>query len=84
MANIPRYNDDEINNKGMEVDFDLRKVFNMPTIEKLIFFHVNFDKCRKEIIIYEKSIQGSSSRISICFFFLLYFLKADKGGEQLR
>ena len=37
MANIPRYNDDEINNKVMEVDFDLRKVFNMPTIEQLIY-----------------------------------------------
>ena len=78
MANIPRYNDDKINNKGMEVDFDLRKVFNMPTIEQLIFFHVNFDKCRKEIITYEKAIQDSSSRISIYFFFLCNFLKAGK------
>ena len=43
MANIPKYSDDEISNKGMEVDFDLRKVFDMPTIEQLIFFHVNFD-----------------------------------------
>ena len=78
MASIPRYNDDEINNKGMEVDFDLRKVFNMPTIEQLIFFHVNFDKCRKEIITYEKAIQDSSSRVSICFFFLCNFLKQGK------
>ena len=80
MANIPRYNDDEINNKGMEVDFDLRKVFNMPTIEQLIFFHVNFDKCRKEIITYEKAIQDSSSRKSICLFKVAIFLFASWSG----
>ena len=37
MANIPRYTDDELSNKGKEVDFDLRKVFDMPTIEQLIY-----------------------------------------------
>ena len=37
----------------MEVDFDLNKVYSVPAIENLIFFYVNFDKCRKEIIRYE-------------------------------
>ena len=37
MANIPRYTDDELSNKGKEVDFDLRKVFDIPTIEQLIY-----------------------------------------------
>ena len=37
----------------MEVDFDLNRVYSVPAIENLIFFYVNFDKCRKEIIRYE-------------------------------
>mmetsp|Transcript_1275 Transcript_1275/g.1149 ORF Transcript_1275/g.1149 Transcript_1275/m.1149 type:complete len:157 (+) Transcript_1275:42-512(+) len=55
MANFPKYTDDDLSNKGMEVDFNLKKVFDMPTIEQMIFFHVNFDKCRKEIIQYESA-----------------------------
>ena len=55
MANIPRFTDDDFQNKGMEIDFDIKKIFEMPTIEQLIFFHVNFDKCRKEIMKYEKA-----------------------------
>ena len=38
----------------MKVDFDLTKVYDVPAIESLIFFYVNFDKCRKEIIRYEE------------------------------
>ena len=60
MANLPRFTDDDFNNKGMEVDFNLKKVFDMPTIEQLIFFHVNFDKCRKEIVKYEKARNSTS------------------------
>ena len=33
MANIPRYTDKDFNNEGHEVDFNLRKVFDMPNIE---------------------------------------------------
>ena len=55
MANLPNYTDADFQNKGMEVDFNLRKVFDMPTIEQMIFFHVNYDKCRKEIVKYEKA-----------------------------
>ena len=39
--------------RGHEVDFDLKRVFDMPSIEQMIFFYVNFDKCRKQIIRYE-------------------------------
>ena len=42
-----------INSRGMEVDFDLNRVYSVPAIENLIFTYVNFDKCRKEIIRYE-------------------------------
>ena len=55
MANLPKYTDADFQNKGMEVDFDLKRVFDMPTIEQMIFFHVNFDKCRKEIMKYESA-----------------------------
>ena len=37
MANIPKYNDDESNNKGMEIEFDSNYVFGMLTIDQLIF-----------------------------------------------
>ena len=33
MANIPRYTDKDFNNEGHKVDFNLRKVFDMPNIE---------------------------------------------------
>ncbi len=39
----------------MEVDFNLKKVFDMPNLEQLIFFYVNYDKCRKEIMDYEEA-----------------------------
>ena len=38
MVNIPKYNVDEINNKGIEIEFDSKNVFGMPTIYKLILF----------------------------------------------
>ena len=37
------------------MDFDLKSVFDMPSIEQMIFFYVNFDKCRKQIIRYENA-----------------------------
>ena len=46
--------------RGHEVDFDLKKVYDMPGIEQLIFFYVNFDKCRKEIIQYETKRQTNA------------------------
>jgi len=33
MANLPRYNDADFRNEGHEVDFDLKKVYDMPGIE---------------------------------------------------
>ena len=53
MANIPKYTDSDFRNEGHEVDFDLKRVFDMPSIENMIFFYINFDKCRKQIIRYE-------------------------------
>ena len=53
MANIADFSDDDFQNRGMDVDFDLSKVYSVPAIENLIFSYVNFDKCRKEIIKYE-------------------------------
>ena len=47
----------------MELDFDLQKVFNVPALENLIFFYVNFDKCRKEIIRYEDKRNSNSMAI---------------------
>ena len=38
MANIPRYTDKDFNNEGHEVDFNLRKVFDMPNIEVSFIF----------------------------------------------
>ena len=61
MANIPKFTDDEISGKSFNVDFNLKKIYDMPTIEQLIFFHVNFDKCRKEIIKYETARTTTSS-----------------------
>ena len=49
MANIPKYNDDEINNKGMEIEFDSKYVFGMPTIDQLIFFYFRFDYSKREL-----------------------------------
>ena len=53
-----------VTSRGMEVDFDLEKIYKMPNIEQLIFFHVNFDKCRKEILKYEeaRSRTGAATR----------------------
>ena len=45
--------------RGHQVDFDLKRVFDMPSIEQMIFFYVNFDKCRKEIIRYEETLSFS-------------------------
>ena len=47
MANIPKYNDDEINNKGMKIEFDSKYVFAMLTIDQLIFFHFRFDYSKR-------------------------------------
>ena len=53
-------------NRGHEVDFNLKRLYDMPNIEvsdallmtvlfqQMIFFYVNFDKCRREIIKYEE------------------------------
>ena len=63
MANLPKFTDADFQNKGMEVDFNLKKVFDMPTIEQMIFFHVNFDRCRKEVIRYETARGGISHNV---------------------
>ena len=52
MANLPEYSDKDFVNYN--IDFDLKRVYNVPGIENLIFFYVNFDKCRKEIIRFEE------------------------------
>ena len=39
--------------RGMEVDFDLNRVYGLPGIENMIWSYVNFDKCRKQIIRFE-------------------------------
>jgi hypothetical protein len=39
----------------MKVDFDLQRVYSMPNYEQLIFFYLNFDKCRKQILKYEEA-----------------------------
>ena len=44
--------------RGMEVDFDLKRIYDMANIEQLIFFFVNFDKCRGEIIRYEDALRN--------------------------
>lgn len=64
MANLAQFSDKDFRNEGMEVDFDLKRVFEMPGIEQLIFFYVNFDKCRKEIIKYEDKRATSSDAIN--------------------
>ena len=61
MANIARYTDKDFTNEDHKVDFDLKRVYDMPGIEQLIFFYVNFDKCRKEIIRYEEKRATPSS-----------------------
>ena len=33
MANLPKYEDKDFRNEGMEVDFNLEKVFKIPPIE---------------------------------------------------
>ena len=33
MANFYSFTDEQIRNEGMEVDFDLKKVFDVPSIE---------------------------------------------------
>lgn len=39
----------------MEVDFDLKQIYDIPNYEQLIFFYKNFDICRKEVIAYEEA-----------------------------
>ena len=38
MTNIHKYNEDEINNKGMKIEFDSKYAFGMPTIDNLFSF----------------------------------------------
>ena len=33
MANLPNYTDKDFRNEGHEVDFDLKRIFDMPGIE---------------------------------------------------
>jgi len=33
MANLPKFTDKDFRNEGQEVDFDLKRVFDMPGIE---------------------------------------------------
>ena len=33
MANLPKYTDKDFRNEGHEVDFDLKRVYDMPGIE---------------------------------------------------
>ena len=54
MANLPKMTKDELGHTQYEIDFDLKRVYDMPTIEQAIFFYTNFDKCRKEIYRYEQ------------------------------
>ena len=63
MANLPRYTDKDFTNEDNKVDFDLKKVYDMPGIEQLIFFYVNFDKCRKQIIRYEEKRSTASAGV---------------------
>ena len=60
MANLPKFTDKDFRNEGHEVDFDMKKLYNMPGIEQMIFFFVNFDKCRKEIMRYENARNTAS------------------------
>ena len=52
MVNIASYNDKDFA-VNESINFDLKKVYDVPGIEQLIFSYVNFDKCRKEIMRYE-------------------------------
>ena len=58
MANIPRFTDKDFQRDPVE--FDLRKVYDMPVIEQMIFFFVNFDRCRKQIATYEEKRNSNS------------------------
>ena len=42
MANIRAFTDKNFQNEGMEVDFDLQKVFNVPPIEVSNLLSLNF------------------------------------------
>ena len=61
IANIPKNNEDEINNKGIEIEFDSKNVFAMQIIDQLIFFHFRFNypkedyniKCQLKILAWE-------------------------------
>ena len=64
MANIAKFTNSDFTRDGKPLGFDLRKVFDMPGIEQLIFFYVNFDKCRKEIIRYEEKRNTASAAVS--------------------
>ena len=49
MANTPKYSDDEISNKGIEIEFDSKYVFGIPTIDQLIIFHFRFDYSNRRL-----------------------------------
>eukprot|EP00826_Nyctotherus_ovalis_P042014 TRINITY_DN4283_c0_g4_i3.p1 TRINITY_DN4283_c0_g4~~TRINITY_DN4283_c0_g4_i3.p1 ORF type:complete len:156 (-),score=21.06 TRINITY_DN4283_c0_g4_i3:147-614(-) len=55
MANIPKFKNKDFLHKP--VDFDLKKVYSIPFIENMIFMFTNYDKCRREVINYEKKRQ---------------------------
>ena len=42
MANIPKYNDNEINNKGMEIEFDSKTYLTFQPLIYLFSFILNF------------------------------------------
>ena len=67
MANLPKFTGADFRNEyasspppihifffsAHPVDFSLKRVFDMPAYEQMIFMYVNFDKCRKQIMRYE-------------------------------
>lgn len=54
MANIAKFTDKDFRNEDNPVDFDLKKIYDMPTFEQQIFMWANFDRCRPQIIRYEE------------------------------
>ena len=61
MANIPKYTDKDFQNEGIDIDFNLKRLYDMPNIEQLIFFHSNYDVCRREIMNYEEARTSNNS-----------------------
>ena len=72
MANIPRYIDRELNNTRKKVVFDLKSWFGLPTIQLLIYFHVNFHKCSKTIISKHWNFYSDHSKIAYVFYLLMF------------